>query len=431
MDTFEIVQLFTKIDAAIDQREPEQALQLIWANFGHLSDPAPLRERTARVLAAGEALELAVEIFENVGLHYGHSGQPARALAAAKRIEDLGHDNTGLVDRLVKLYNRQSPLLDPEIGHRTFEAPTTELVTEAEASDAPSDNLVEAAAERALETGYFAEAPDERLPPIPLLSQLNAEQLREVVDTLDYRTFSDLVPVVEPSTHGGELIWTVSSDLTIGEQDPEYRLVPGTLLGLNAYGQSPTPTGRAVYARSGSEILSLSAEAIRGIIEQFPVVRDRLVELSRDAFLEGLLDHHRLFQSVADGGRESLLEQFQGLEISPGTRLIDQNTTSPGLFLILDGEVDIVREDDDWEITIDSLGPGAVFGEVGLVSDQPTQANVEMTKPGHLLHLPSRDFDAVASDYPGIAKYAVNLAQQRMDELETTLSASDLAEISE
>lgn len=431
MDTFAIVQLFTKIDAAIDQGEPERALRLIWANFEHLQDPAPLRERTARVLAADGREEAAVELYENVGLHYANSGQPARAVAVAKRIADLGRDNAGIVDRFVALYNKKSPFLNPSSGHGTFKAPTEDLITEADAAEAPDEGLAEAAAERALETGYVAEEPSEHLPPLPLLSQLTTEQLETVIEALAYRTFSDLVPVVEADTSGGELIWTVSSDLTIGEQDPDYRLVPGTLLGLNAYGQSPAPTEHAVYARSGSEILSLSADSVRGLIEQMPTLRDRLVELGRDSFLEGLLERHALFGAVADGGRASLMDQFEGLEISSGTRLISQDTKSPGLFLILDGEVDIIREDEDWEITIETLGPGEVFGEVGLVSDQPTQANVEMTKAGHLLHLPSRDFDAVAADYPGIAKYAVNLAQERMDDLETTLSASDLAEISE
>ena len=431
MNTFDVVQLFTKIDAAIDQEEPERALRLIWANFERLPDPAPLRERAARVLAFRGLVEPAVEIFEKVGLHYSNSGQPVRALAAAKRIEELERANATLIDRFVALYNAKSPFLDPERLHGTFEAPSSDLVTEAEEAEAPEEGLLESAAERALDGGFFTEEPSEHLPPVPLLSLLPSDQLGQVLEVIDYRTFSDLVPVVEANASGGELIWTVSSDLTIGEQDPAYRLMPGTMLGLNAYGQTTAPSERAVYARSGSEILSLSSESVAGLIEKLPGFRDRLIELKRDAFTEGLFERHAMFGTVEAGARQSVLKQFEGLHIEEGTRIISQDTTSPGLFLILDGEVDIIREDEDWEITIETLGPGEVFGEVGLVSDQPTQANVEMTKEGHLLHLPSGQFDSVASEYPGIAKFAVNLAQERMDDLETTLSADDVAEIEE
>jgi CRP-like cAMP-binding protein len=97
----------------------------------------------------------------------------------------------------------------------------------------------------------------------------------------------------------------------------------------------------------------------------------------------------------------------------------------------VDGEVDVVRQDEDWEITVRSLGPGDVFGEIGLVSDRKTQANVVMTEPGHLLHMPASVFDDVAGDHPELAKWAVGLAQDRREELESTLSAQDLAEISE
>ncbi len=430
MDSFQAVQLFTQVDAAIEEEEYSRAMRLILANFDRLPDPAPLRERTAAIFARNDHAERAVEIYECVGMHYANSGQPARAIAAAKRMIELDREETSLLDRFTALYNSDSPFLDTEQTHATLEAPHEELVTEPDASELPSE-LMEAAADRALESGFLAREPSEYLPPLPLLSQLPSDQLQAFVDALELRTFSDLVPVVDPETSGGELIWTVSGDLTIGEQDPTYRLVPGTLLGMNTYGPSPVPTNRAVFARSGSEILSLRAEALERLVDSLPELDARLRQLTRQGFLEGLLERHPMFESVTDQGREKLLAEFRGLALSEGTRIIRQETTSPGLFLILDGEVDVVRQDEEWEITLETLGPGAVFGEVGLVSDQPTQANVVMTRPGHLLHLPNGDFDDVAADYPGLAKFAVNLAQERIDELETTLSASDLAEISE
>ena len=430
MDRFEAVELFTQIDAALDQDEFVRAARLIFANFDSLADPAPLRERTAQILADSGYEDRAVDIYETVGLHYANSGQPARAIAAAARIDRLGRDATGLLDRFTALYNVNSPFLDADQTHGTFESPIQDLVTDPESTDMPSD-LMGAAAERALEGGFLAREPSEYLPPLPLLSQLSSEHLEQVLDALEFRTFSDLVPVVDPETAGGELIWTITDDLTLGEQDPEFRLMPGTLLGMNAYGPSSSAPGEPVFARSGSEILSLPARAAAELSEAIPEFADHLARLARRAFIEGLISEHPMFTSVSEQGRDQLLDEFQGLHLSEGTRVVRQDSDSPGLFLILDGEVDVVRQDEDWEITVETLGPGSVFGEVGLVSDQPTQANVVTTRPGHLLHLPDEDFDDVAARHPGLAKYAVNLAQQRMADMETTLSASDLAEISE
>jgi CRP-like cAMP-binding protein len=430
MDRFEAVELFTQIDAALDQEEFVRAARLIVANFDALADPAPLRERTAQILAANGYEDRAVEVYQTVGLHYANSGQPARAIAVAARIDRLDRDPAGLLDRFTALYNVDSPFLDPGQTHGTFQPPIDQLVTDPKSTDMPSD-LMGVAAERALESGFLAREPSEYLPPLPLLSQLPSEHLEKVLEALEFRTFSDLVPVVDPETSGGELIWTVTDDLTLGEQDPEFRLLPGTLLGMSAYGPSSSAPDEPVFARSGSEILSLPARAVAELSETIPDFADHLARLARRAFIEGLLSEHPMFASVSEQGREQLLEEFEGLHLSEGTRVVRQDTESPGLFLILDGEVDVVRQDEDWEITVETLGPGSVFGEVGLVSDQPTQANVVTTRPGHLLHIPDDDFDDVAAEHPGLAKYAVNLAQQRMADMETTLSASDLAELSD
>lgn len=431
MDTIEVVELFTKIDAAIEQDESVRALTLILSNFDKLPDPAPLRERTAEVLLQNGREEQAVEIYERVGLHYVNAGHPARAIAVAKKIADIDHDPAPLVDRFTALYNGRSPFVDREQRHATFDPPSDELVTEPEDDSTPPDGLFDAAVSRALDSGFVATEPSEELPPLPLLSELTSEALARVLDALEYRTFSDLVPVMQPKTTGGELIWTVSSDLTIGEKDPTYRLIPGTLLGMNAHGRSSVPTKESVYARNGSQILSLSSDSLEELREELDSFDEELVNLTRNAFTEALLERHPMFEAVEKDGRENLLGKFQGLRVEEGTRVISQDSVSPGLFLILDGEVDVVREDDDWEITIETLGPGEVFGEMGIVSDKPTQANVVMTKAGHLLWLPGDRFQPVASEHPGLAKYAVSLAQERMDDLETTLSAQDLAEISE
>jgi CRP-like cAMP-binding protein len=431
MEFIDVVELFTQIDAAIEQSEPARALRLILNNFSKMPDAAPLRERVAEILADNEYDERAIEIYDRVGLHYANSGHPTRAISVARQIDRLGGDPSGLVDRFIALYNVRSPFLDRQQRHATFEAPDEPLDLSADGVDLPDDELADAASERALDAGHLAGEPNEKLPPIPLLSKLPSETLERVIHAIEHRRFRDVVPVMDPSATGGELIWTITGDMTIGQKDPTYRLPPGTMLGLNAFGASAVPAAQTVVARNGSEILSLQAEAIEALTDQFADFGNRLDNLKRHAFTESLLENHGLFEAVPKDERKGLLGRFRGVRIGQGTQIIDQDSPSPGLFLLLDGEVDIVREDEDWEITVETLGPGDVFGEVGLVSDRPTQANAVMSKSGHLLHLTEGDFESVASDNPGLAKFAVNLAQRRMDEMETTLSANDLAEIPE
>lgn len=431
MESIEVVELFSNIDAAIEQGEATRALRLIVANFDALSDPAPLRERTAEAFAVEDDIEGAIDIYERVGNHYLNAGHPARVLAAVKKIEDAGGSAEDLRDRFATLYNVRSPFLDSSRRHASFGPPEGEVVVDAEDVDISPDDLHEEARDQALEQGPFVEEPPDDLPPLPVLSQLPSDTLDRIVDELTFESPDDLTQVSGPGISEGQLLWTVSPDLTIGDDDPTYRIRPGSLLGLHRLAQSPLAGNEEVYARSGSEILVLpqeETEALAGELEEF---REALSTVARQSFIEGLLESHGMFEVLPKEEREGLLSQFIGLELDEGTRLIDQGTESPGLFVLIDGEVDVVRQDEDWEITVRTLGAGDVFGEIGLVSDRETQANVVMTEPGHVLHMPALVFDEVAGDHPELAKWAVGLAQERREELESTLSAQDLAEISE
>jgi len=431
MESIEVVELFSNIDAAIEQGEADRALRLIVANFDALSDPAPLRERTAEALAVEGDTEGAVDIYERVGEHYLNAGHPARVLAAIKRVEQLGGDAPNLRDRFITLYNFRSPFLDPSRRHASFGPPEGEVVVEAEEVDVSADDVRDDARSRALDQGPFVEEPADDLPPLPVLSELSSDALDRVVEALNYESPDGLTQVSGPDVSDGQLLWTISPDLTIDDDDPTYRLRPGSLLGLHRRAESPLAGSEEVYARSGSELVVLSRDETDALADELDEFREALSTVARRSFIEGLLESHGMFEVLPNDERETLLSNFLGIELDEGARLIKQGAESPGLFMLVDGEVDVVRQDEDWEITVRSLGPGDVFGEIGLVSDRKTQANVVMTEPGHLLHMPASVFDDVAGDHPELAKWAVGLAQDRREELESTLSAQDLAEISE
>ncbi len=226
-----------------------------------------------------------------------------------------------------------------------------------------------------------------------------------------------------------DLLWTVTSDFIIEDRDPSRRLPSGALLGLSSFGQSATPSSCDIFSRKNSELLRLTRKAIDKLDAELGDFRNRLSTLRRHALTEGLLERHPMFDAVGEDERDGLMKRFTGLRVSHGEVLVQQDGTSPGIFIVLDGEVDVARNEDGWEITIATLSAGDVFGEVGVVSDNPTLAKCVMTSPGHLLFLSREEFGSVAGDYPAVAKYAVSLANERMAEVQTTLSAQDLAEV--
>ncbi|MFU8803070.1 MAG: cyclic nucleotide-binding domain-containing protein [Bradymonadaceae bacterium] len=424
-----LLNLLAVIDDAIERADYPLALQLVMTNWYNLPDPSLLRERVAQMLASVGRKREAVEILELAARHYANAGYPTRSLAAIKQLDALRPGETELFDHFTELYNIRSPHTDNDRLQQDFPQPAGNLSLQVSVSNNDQEMLLDRAAERALDSEGVANEPGV-LPPLPLLSLLPAEALRRILDYLEYELFAEPEPVLMAGETEPDLIWTASSDLLVENEDKEtFRLPAGALLGLNAFGQSATPPAQTVMCRKGSELLRLSAESIEILSEEFSDFPNRLATLRRHALTEGLLCRHPAFAGLDDEDRVDVANHFTGLRVPKGEFLIFQDAPSPGIFIILDGNVDIIRKDDTWEITIAALSAGDVFGEVGLVSDKPAIASVTTTTPGHLLFMSRRNFEAVVQKHPVIARYAVQLAGERIADVEQTLSGRDVAEV--
>lgn len=423
-----VARLFLSIDEAIEEGAVTKALRLILTNFGKFPDTAALRERVAQALAKRGRKREAVAILELVARHYANGGHPTRCLAAIKQMNALKPDATMLLDHFSALYAIRSPYLNAQARLGEVEDPTEELDLSGKEPQVGEQELFELAVDRAMQKRGMIAQP-KALPALPLLSLLPTEALRRVLDFVEYEIFVESQPVVTREEMATDLVWTVTANLTMREGDETWRLPSGTLLGLNGFGRPRVPSEFTVSSSRGSEILRLSAGAIRKLDEEMGDFANRLATLRRHAMTERLVASHELFTLLDEEARVALVERFVGLHIKEEEYLIKQGSPSPGLFIILDGQVDVVRDDDGWEITIATLKPGEIFGEIGLVSDQPAVAGVTAASNGIMLFLSSDDFNEAASRHPPLAKFAANLASERLRDVDTTLSASDLVEV--
>lgn len=84
---------------------------------------------------------------------------------------------------------------------------------------------------------------------------------------------------------------------------------------------------------------------------------------------------------------ENILTSLQNLEVKAGETIVRQGTPADKLLIMVDGEADVVREEDGHEMRIASLGPGELFGEVAIMRDEPRSASVRAKTQAKLLTL--------------------------------------------
>lgn len=87
------------------------------------------------------------------------------------------------------------------------------------------------------------------------------------------------------------------------------------------------------------------------------------------------------------------------IDLRTGKVLTRQGAPGREFFVLLEGSVDVVRDGK----TVNTLGAGDFFGEVGLVSRRPRNATITATTPLRALVITDRNFRELLHDNPGIS----------------------------
>ena len=91
-----------------------------------------------------------------------------------------------------------------------------------------------------------------------------------------------------------------------------------------------------------------------------------------------------LFASLSGAALESMIDHLALVDLVAGDTLFRQGDAGTTLYVVVDGEVAVVSEGPP-RIEVSRLGPGAFFGEVALVTEQPRSATIEATTTTQLL----------------------------------------------
>jgi CRP-like cAMP-binding protein len=416
MQPSKLSQLTTAINDALEATDHELALRILLSNFDRIEDNSPLREKVALILAERGRKREAVELYQLVTRHFANAGYPVRAIAAARQMLKLNPDTPVVLDHIATLYNIRSPFLSGDVERIQFVEPIRDFDLTGASCTLDESSLLDEALAKSLDKDTLMSQPGS-LPSIALLTLLPQQALRRVLDLLEYNVFDRTQRLLEKGIRNDDLVWTVSDDLIVRSDEVVMFIEAGSLLGLNGFGSSGRTSKVDVFARAGAEILRLSAESIRTLSKEFGDFENRLSTLRRHAMTERLLRRHPMFEGLSEIDRVRIMEMFTGIRLKAGDKLIEQDVPTPGLFVLLDGTVEVVNTENGVSTRLATLRSGNMLGEIGLVANTPATASCTMIDDGHALHLGRADFKELVARYPEVGKYARSLAESRISEV--------------
>jgi CRP-like cAMP-binding protein len=371
----------------------------------------------ADVLAEAGQTDAAAEVYRSVAIHNVRAGHPLPAIVAAYALGKLGQPVDDIFALLVKTYASGSPLLARFAVRTAPVDPSTVLEVGDIGHTGSLAHVIEQARKTALDLSVFV-GYQEQYHPLPFLSELGPESLAAVLRSLTVLRLTDGQLVVRQGDAGDTLFLVADGELRVfvntpaGDKDVA-RLFENTLFGEMALitGQ---PRTASVAAAGDADVIGVSKAALALVVVKLPTIRAALDQFSRERLIKNLLQTSPLFVPFTKSQQGELLRRFEGHEVEAGTELIREGERGKGLFLMLAGEVEVVaRADTPEAVSLARLKPGDIFGEMSLVTDQPTSATVRATMRSSVLFLAREYVERLAEAIPQVQAYFEQVALNR------------------
>ncbi|MFA5140136.1 MAG: protein kinase [Elusimicrobiota bacterium] len=143
------------------------------------------------------------------------------------------------------------------------------------------------------------------------------------------------------------------------------------------------------------------------------------IDSDRLRWLGGVLGLYSLAMPPDPGELKDTLPSVSLLRYPEGTDILREGDTGTDLYILHSGEVVILRGGQQ----VAELGPGALLGEVGFLTESPRTATVRAKHDCEMFRIPS--IQTFLSRYPGLKDFLQETAQRRLGELKRLLGEAE------
>jgi CRP-like cAMP-binding protein len=262
---------------------------------------------------------------------------------------------------------------------------------------APDEDALLAAA---LGTPWPPPQPPANAPPFPLLGDLPRAAFVDLVSRLKVRHESPGTVLVREGEPGEACYLIASGTVRVTKAGIEVaQLGAGSFFGEFAV-LADQRRHASVEVVEPVELLEISRQLLDQLTAEHPGVARTLRRFYRERLLETLIATAPFFQPLSSVERTEVAQRFRPRRFGRGARIVEENAPGGGLYLVLVGEVEVIRGDGEGEVRLASLGEGSYFGEMSLLRGGAASATVRATRTTEAVQLPPRDFYELVSHLP-------------------------------
>ena len=250
------------------------------------------------------------------------------------------------------------------------------------------------------------------LPKTPFFSVLTPELFRMAVQRVRLIPLAAGQVLFSKGDPGDALFVVAWGEIAVLVPQEVARLAEGDFFGEIAL-LADRPRSATVRATVDSQVLEIDRSLLVDLVAASPDVLKVLLRFLRERLIATLAETSPIFAPFTALERIGLAARFQFLEIDDGLCMVEEGAKSPGLFVLLSGEAEVVAGGQ----AVGRLGGGDVFGEISLMAGQNAAASVASRGRCFVLFLPRSEFTEVIMTHPQVLEHISGVAEARQREI--------------
>jgi voltage-gated potassium channel len=162
------------------------------------------------------------------------------------------------------------------------------------------------------------------------------------------------------------------------------------------------------------ELLQIKRENMDGLVAEFPQVKTVMEQFFRDRMLQTVMAVSPLLSRLNPAEQTAISQRMRLVEVAENKKVIRENDEGKGFFVVAYGEVSVTMHNEfGGEDELATLGMGEFFGEMALLGNRRTSANVSTTQKSAFLVLSKEDFNTLVTKSPAVAAVLKQFAEER------------------
>jgi len=190
------------------------------------------------------------------------------------------------------------------------------------------------------------------------------------------------------------------------------------------YQHTVVATAECIFLETDLNALDLALAVDQSIERQATTKPNKKKSATDDDWMSVLLQS-RLFELLPPANIATLFQRFVPVNFSANSIVISQGDAGDFFYVVKEGELTVDREQNGKPLHLAQLGPGDLFGEEALFSDEPRNATITMVTSGILMQLDKADFTTLLAE-PACEYVTLKAVQTAIDAGEQTLIMIDV-----